>query len=167
MPARKAPRAVAQGLHKRLKSAMTDLDWGPRDLQARITAQGGKVSYSAVYEWFRRGIIPDAYLLLLACRSLKIDIEWALTGEGSPAPRKRMDTSEAERGARLSQISATEAFLQGERARILSEADAAARAIGHAGAEARQDVLHQELVGRLPPLPPAQGAPGRRSAGRR
>lgn len=163
MPARKAPRAAAEGLHRRLKGAMKALDWGPRDLHARIVAQGGKVSYSAVYEWFRRGIIPDAFMLLLACRSLKIDIEWALTGEGSSAPRRRQDTSEAERNARLSQLSSTEAFLQGERARILREADEAARAIGLAGADAHGSVRRREKAGEIPPLPPEQASPSRRS----
>lgn len=167
MPRRKTPKPIAQGLHDRIRAQLDALGWTPIDVWTRLHDIGASVSRSTVGAWFSKGVVPDAWLLLLTCRVLQIDIEWALTGEGSSSPRNRQDRSEAERRARLHQISAVEAFLHGERAALMADADAAARALGAAAGDARAQAHRAEAAGLVPPLPQQPDRPARAGGRRR
>lgn len=118
MPVRKAHPHIIAGVRDRLRQLLAERDWTAADLQSRLKGVGVLVAHPTVRAWVSgKGALPDAYVLLLICRTFGVDWEWLLTGEGSRAMRARPNESTEAAGG-LELLRRFEEFADGERTRL-------------------------------------------------
>jgi hypothetical protein len=139
MPRRKAHAHIVDGLRNRLRAALESRGWSVADLRERLRGKGVLVAASTPHDWVTKGVVPDAYVLLVTCDLLGVRYRWALTGEGPMA----MDGSETKGGAGGDQLRVAElavldrivGLVDQERARLTGR-DPAVGAAGRAIASA-------------------------------